>query len=116
MLKYTAGHINYGGRVTDDWDRRCIMNILNDYYCPAVLNSDHKFSESGVHHQLEEESPHEVRLFPLISVKIKIFFKKKASRYNQGSRGSLKVIKVFILFFADLLVPLFGVLKGLIYM
>uniref|UniRef100_H2Y3I1 Dynein heavy chain region D6 P-loop domain-containing protein n=4 Tax=Ciona TaxID=7718 RepID=H2Y3I1_CIOIN len=31
-LTYTAGHINYGGRVTDDWDRRCMMNILSDFY------------------------------------------------------------------------------------
>ncbi len=37
VLKYTAGHINYGGRVTDDWDRRCIMNILQDFYDPQGL-------------------------------------------------------------------------------
>ena len=60
VLKYTAGHINYGGRVTDDWDRRCIMNILNDFYCPEVLSSEYKFSESGIYHQLTPESNHNV--------------------------------------------------------
>jgi dynein heavy chain len=56
VLKYTAGHINYGGRVTDDWDRRCIMNILNDYYCPEVLKDSHMFSPSGIYHQLSDDS------------------------------------------------------------
>ena len=29
---YTTGHINYGGRVTDDWDRVCLIAILKKYY------------------------------------------------------------------------------------
>uniref|UniRef100_A0A803WD55 Dynein axonemal heavy chain 1 n=1 Tax=Ficedula albicollis TaxID=59894 RepID=A0A803WD55_FICAL len=37
VLKYTAGEINYGGRVTDDWDRRCIMSILEDFYKPDLV-------------------------------------------------------------------------------
>ncbi len=49
---YTAGHINYGGRVTDDWDRRLQLSIIETLYNPAVLNEDHKFSPSGVYHQL----------------------------------------------------------------
>ena len=60
MLKYTAGHINYGGRVTDDWDRRCIMNILNDFYSPVVMKEGYKFSESGIYHQLSFEANHQV--------------------------------------------------------
>lgn len=60
VLEYTAGHINYGGRVTDDWDRRCIMNILNDFYNPVVLSGDHQFSESGIYHQLSDDSDHKV--------------------------------------------------------
>uniref|UniRef100_A0A8C4NS28 Dynein, axonemal, heavy chain 1 n=1 Tax=Dicentrarchus labrax TaxID=13489 RepID=A0A8C4NS28_DICLA len=47
VLKYTAGEINYGGRVTDDWDRRCLLNVLEDFYCPAVLIDDHVYSSSG---------------------------------------------------------------------
>ncbi|XP_042305771.1 dynein axonemal heavy chain 1 isoform X2 [Sceloporus undulatus] len=52
VLKYTAGEINYGGRVTDDWDRRCIMNILEDFYNPDVLTPDHCYSESGIYKQI----------------------------------------------------------------
>ncbi|KAG8128294.1 hypothetical protein E2320_015160, partial [Naja naja] len=52
VLKYTAGEINYGGRVTDDWDRRCIMNILEDFYNPSVLNSEFSYSESGIYKQI----------------------------------------------------------------
>uniref|UniRef100_A0A4W6F8M2 Dynein axonemal heavy chain 1 n=1 Tax=Lates calcarifer TaxID=8187 RepID=A0A4W6F8M2_LATCA len=53
VLKYTAGEINYGGRVTDDWDRRCLLSVLEDFYCPAVLIDDHVYSSSGVYRQID---------------------------------------------------------------
>nr|CCA18662.1 hypothetical protein ALNC14_048050 [Albugo laibachii Nc14] len=47
-LRYVTGQINYGGRVTDDWDRRCLMSILSNFYDPAiVVNDPHLFSASG---------------------------------------------------------------------
>lgn len=52
VLTYTAGHINYGGRVTDDWDRRCLMNILDDYYNPKVIDEEHEFDPIGTYHQV----------------------------------------------------------------
>lgn len=52
MLTYTAGHINYGGRVTDDWDRRCLLTLLADYYSPAVLSDRYIFDESGAYKQV----------------------------------------------------------------
>uniref|UniRef100_A0A8C0VUI2 Dynein axonemal heavy chain 1 n=1 Tax=Cyanistes caeruleus TaxID=156563 RepID=A0A8C0VUI2_CYACU len=56
VLKYTAGEINYGGRVTDDWDRRCIMSILEDFYKPEVLSPDFVYSESGIYKQISTSS------------------------------------------------------------
>jgi dynein heavy chain len=61
VLKYTAGEINYGGRVTDDWDRRCILNVLEDFYCPAVLGADYAYSASGVYRQIDTELDIKVR-------------------------------------------------------
>jgi dynein heavy chain len=48
-LRYVCGHINYGGRVTDDWDRRCLMSILHKYFTPSILNDEYKFSDSGIY-------------------------------------------------------------------
>jgi len=56
VLHYTAGDINFGGRVTDDWDRRCINTILNGFYNAKVLEEDATFSESGIYHQIPHES------------------------------------------------------------
>ena len=36
-LKYLIAGINYGGHVTDDWDRRLLMTYINDYFCEDVL-------------------------------------------------------------------------------
>jgi dynein heavy chain, axonemal len=36
-MLYMTGHINYGGRVTDDWDRTCLLSILKKYYNEEIL-------------------------------------------------------------------------------
>lgn len=52
VLTYTAGHINYGGRITDDWDRRCVLTLLEDYYNADVVSSDYQFDPQGIYHQV----------------------------------------------------------------
>merc|ERR1711871_1617710 len=52
-LAYLVGECNYGGRVTDDKDRRCIMNILDDFYCPSILDDTYRFSPSGTYYAPE---------------------------------------------------------------
>eukprot|EP00928_Gymnodinium_smaydae_P068046 TRINITY_DN5109_c0_g4_i2.p1 TRINITY_DN5109_c0_g4~~TRINITY_DN5109_c0_g4_i2.p1 ORF type:complete len:3873 (+),score=1233.23 TRINITY_DN5109_c0_g4_i2:1305-11621(+) len=46
-LLFVIGHINYGGRVTDDQDRRCLLAILEKYVTPEILSEDYIFSASG---------------------------------------------------------------------
>ncbi|CAB1118301.1 unnamed protein product [Ectocarpus sp. CCAP 1310/34] len=48
-LRYVTGQINYGGRVTDDWDRRCLMSVLGIYINDGILKSGYRFSGSGIY-------------------------------------------------------------------
>ncbi len=42
-----TGHINYGGRVTDDWDRTCLLCILKRYYSDEFFSNKYKFDQKG---------------------------------------------------------------------
>ena len=47
-LRYLTAECNYGGKVTDDRDRRTLATLLDKFYCNAVLiNDDHKFDDTG---------------------------------------------------------------------
>lgn len=49
-LLFVTGHINYGGRVTDDLDRRCLMTTLEKYCQADVLKEGYKFTPSGTYY------------------------------------------------------------------
>ncbi|KAK3733193.1 hypothetical protein QZH41_008554, partial [Actinostola sp. cb2023] len=49
-LTFITGQITYGGRVTDEWDQRCLSNILSRFFSPNILNDSYKFSQSGIYY------------------------------------------------------------------
>lgn len=50
-LTYLSGQCNYGGRVTDDWDRRLLVSLLAMFYNRSVVeDDDYRFSPSGIYY------------------------------------------------------------------
>ena len=53
VIHFLIYDINYGGRVTDNTDRRTSKIILDDFICPEVLNENYAFSASGKYHSIK---------------------------------------------------------------
>lgn len=49
VLQFLFTEINYGGRVTDDKDRRLINTLITKFCAPEVLQEGYAFSPSGVY-------------------------------------------------------------------
>ncbi|EHH15505.1 hypothetical protein EGK_01607, partial [Macaca mulatta] len=46
-LRYLIGEVIYGGRVIDNWDKRCLKTLLYKFCNPEVLKDDFSFSSDG---------------------------------------------------------------------
>ncbi|ESN90843.1 hypothetical protein HELRODRAFT_194633 [Helobdella robusta] len=49
-LIYLTAEIIYGGRVTDQWDQRCLRTILKKFFNADVIADGYKYSESGIYY------------------------------------------------------------------
>ena len=60
-LKYLIGEAMYGGRVTDEYDRRVMMTYLNEYMGDFIFDSNQKFffSQCGYEYSIPENGPYD---------------------------------------------------------
>ncbi|CAM9286047.1 unnamed protein product [Ectocarpus sp. 6 AP-2014] len=47
-LVYVTGNITYGGWVTDEWDRRCLLAILDHFYSASIFGDAAHMYNGGV--------------------------------------------------------------------
>ncbi|KAK4874901.1 hypothetical protein RN001_014261 [Aquatica leii] len=72
-LTYLTGECNYGGRVTDDKDRRLLNSLLSIFYCQEIITTPgYNFSPSGIYY-VPTDTSHEgclnyIRSLPLIQL------------------------------------------------
>ncbi|XP_054282731.1 dynein axonemal heavy chain 7-like [Macrosteles quadrilineatus] len=71
-LCYLTGECNYGGRVTDDWDRRCLNTILRKFYCLRLLSDVTYYFDPSKMYYVPDVKDHDafvnyVKTFPLIT-------------------------------------------------
>lgn len=65
-LRYLTGECNYGGRVTDDWDRRCLNTILFKFYNPRTIYEEkYPLDPSGMKftHKLHKKATVKVKKY-----------------------------------------------------
>jgi len=72
-LKYATGECNYGGRVTDDKDRRLLNTILDLLYTPEINEEGYKFTASGLYHSdstlgTREETINYINDLPIVAL------------------------------------------------
>ena len=61
-MKFMTGQINYGGRVTDDFDRALLMNVLSIFQNDEVVNVERfKFSKGAEYYCPVHETHSELK-------------------------------------------------------
>jgi dynein heavy chain len=58
-LKYLVGAAMYGGRVSDDWDRRILVTYVDEYMGDFIFDTNQHFyfSQAGFDYDLPEDGP-----------------------------------------------------------
>lgn len=60
LCRLSAGECNYGGRVTDDKDRRLLLSLLSTFYCKEI-DQDHYRLAPGDTYYIPPHGSYQVR-------------------------------------------------------
>ena len=71
-LKYLIGEAMYGGRVTDDYDRRVLSTYLNEYMGDFIFDTNQPFyfSRTGHEYKIPEENTYEAYTGAIVALPI----------------------------------------------
>ena len=100
-LLYLIGECNYGGRVTDDKDRRLLNSLLENYMNSEILaRSDYSFSPSGIYH-LPEDTGYQgcldyIRALPLTQLP-EVFGLHQNADITKDNRESMQLLQGVLL-------------------
>jgi len=64
-MRYMTGQINYGGRVTDDWDRILLLNILKRFYNEELVPYSDDSEEESLAGDSKRDQQDEKFSFPI---------------------------------------------------
>jgi len=53
VIRVLVTDVNYGGRVTDDWDRRFMSSMIDIFQHPDMFDNEYAFSASGCYKSVE---------------------------------------------------------------
>jgi dynein heavy chain len=56
-LKYLIAGVNYGGHVTDDFDRRVLLTYINEFYSDTTLETQYFKLSSLTHYYVPKDGP-----------------------------------------------------------
>lgn len=46
-IQYLVSEVNYGGKITDDYDRRLIGALCSDYLCERAMKPNYKYTTAS---------------------------------------------------------------------
>ncbi|KAK3092231.1 hypothetical protein FSP39_000084 [Pinctada imbricata] len=55
-LTFLIGEVTYGGRVTDEWDMRCLGALLERFFCAQALQPEYSYSADGIYRPVKADS------------------------------------------------------------
>jgi len=62
-LRYVISETNYGGRVTDSWDQRCVNAMFARYYVPEILSGEMSLDPKGGYTAVKRNTLDEYRTY-----------------------------------------------------